>query len=207
DLVAAFGVQQSGEETACLLVRSRAKLGERAGDSAGLQRGEPHGQSLAFAGGIEKALTAVVLAFLLHHVALIDQLLEHATQRLLGDFQDLEQVGNLHARVAVDEMQDAVVRAAEPETGQSFVRIAYEIPVGKEQKLDEVPHRLVGGRRVVCLARSGPAGRNNYVSHVDIFRFVCYSEWPVGERIVLAHWCPDSEVRISWRHPLVRTSE
>ena len=81
-------------------------------------------------------------ALLLHDVALVDQLLEHAAERLLGDLQDIEQLGDLHARIAVDEMQHAVVRAAEAELGQHLVGIADEVAIGEEQELDEVPARL-----------------------------------------------------------------
>ena len=121
---------------------SGPKLGERAGDPLGLQAGELHGERLALGGDEQQALAAVVLALLLHHVALVDELLEHAAERLLGDLQHVQQVGNLHAGVAIDEMQHPVVRPAEAELGQHVVRIADEIPVGEEQKLDDVPDRL-----------------------------------------------------------------
>jgi hypothetical protein len=45
------------------------------------------------------------------------ELLEHATERLLGDAQNIEQVRDLHTGVAVDEMQHPVVRPAEAELG------------------------------------------------------------------------------------------
>ena len=118
------------------------ELGERAGDPLGLQAGKLHRQRLALRRDVEQPLAAVVRALLLHHVALVDQLLEHAAERLLGDLQDVEQVGDLHARIAVDEMQHAVVRAAEAELGQHLVGVADEVAVGEEQELDEVPDRL-----------------------------------------------------------------
>ena len=64
----------------------------------GLQAGELERQRLALRRHEQEPLAAVLRAFLLHHVALIDQLLEHAAERLLGDVEDLEQVGDLHAR-------------------------------------------------------------------------------------------------------------
>ena len=51
-----------------------------------------------FGGDVEQPLAAVVGALLLHHIALVDELLEHAAERLLGDLQDVEQLGDLHAR-------------------------------------------------------------------------------------------------------------
>ena len=119
-----------------------------------------HGQRLALGGDVEQALAAVVVAFLLHHVALVDELLEHAAERLLGDLQHVEQVGDLHARVAVDEMQHAVMGPPEVEFGQHVVGIADEVAVGEEQKLDDVPDRLGGrGARLgLGHGRAGPAG-------------------------------------------------
>ena len=87
-------------------------------------------------------------AFLLHHIALVDQLLEHAAERLLGDVEDLEQVGDLHAGIAVDEMQHPVMGAAEAELGQHLVRVADEIAIGEKQQLDDVPDRLGRAPRV-----------------------------------------------------------
>ena len=143
-VVAAVGVDHRDQEAPRRLMRAGPKLGERAGDPLGLQAGELHGQRLALRRDIEQALAAVVRALLLHHIALVDQLLEHAAERLLGDLQDVEQVGDLHARIAVDEMQHAVMRAAEAELGQHLVGVADEIAVGEEQQLDDVPDRLVG---------------------------------------------------------------
>src|SRR3954462_15411778 len=112
----------------------------------------------------------IVRPFLLDDIAFIDELLEHAAKRLLGDAQDVEQVGNLHARVPVDEMQHPVMRAAEPEFLQNVVGVRGEVPVSKEQKFDQIPYRLARGSTVTSrvLAR---LGRKNYVSHVDIFLF------------------------------------
>ena len=110
---------------------------------------------LALRRDVKQALAAVVRALLLQHVALVDQLLEHAAERLLGDVQDVEQVGDLHARVAVDEMQHPVVGAAEAELEQHLVRVADEIAIGKKQELDDVPDRLAAPPR----DRGDPLGR------------------------------------------------
>ena len=139
------GVDHGGEEVARRLVRVRPEAGERARDPLGLQAGELHGELLALRRDEKEAVAAVVRPFLLHHVALVDQLLEHAPERLLGDAQDVEQVRDLHAGIAVDEMQHPVMRAAEAELLQHVVRIGDEVPVGKEQKLDQVPDRLALG--------------------------------------------------------------
>ena len=96
-------------------------------------------QCLALRRDEKQALAAVVLARLLHDIALVDQLLEHPAERLLGDLQHLQQIGDLHARMAVDEMQHPVVRPAEAELRQHIVGIADEIAVGEEQQLDDIP--------------------------------------------------------------------
>src|SRR5262249_41205058 len=98
---------------------------------------------------IEQPLAAIVRALLLRHIALVDELLEHAAERLLGDLQDVEQLSNLHAGVAVDEMQDSVMSAAEATFRQHVVRIADEVAIGEEQELDHVPGRLTPARAAV----------------------------------------------------------
>ena len=119
-------------------------LGERAIDAVGLQPGEFGHQRLALGGGEQQPLPAVVVAGLLHDIAFVEQLLEHATQRLLGDAQHVEQVGDLQSGIAVDEMHHPVMRAAEPERFQLMVGVADEVAIGKEQQLDDVPAQIVG---------------------------------------------------------------
>src|SRR5262249_24403646 len=167
-------------------VGAGAALGERARNPFGLQRGELHRQRLALGGHVQEPLAPIVRALLLDHVALVDQKLEHSAERLLGDPPHVEEVGDLHAGIAVDEMQHAVVRAAEPELGQHLVGVADEISVGKEQKLNQVPRRLGALVGNVRLGRGRPEGRHIYVSHIDIFRFDCYPRGWICERIVLS---------------------
>src|SRR5262249_18426418 len=140
--VALLRVDHRGKEPARRLVCIRSKLGERPRDACRLQSGELHGQGLAFRRHVKQPLTAIVGALLLQHVTLVDQLLEYAAKRLLRDLENVQQLGDLHAGVAVDEMQDPVMRAAEPEFGQHIIGIADEVAIGKEQELDDVPDRL-----------------------------------------------------------------
>ena len=128
---------------------------KHAGDARGLQPGKLHRQRLARRADIEQPLAAIIGAFLLHHIAFVDQLLENAAERLLGDFQNVEQVGDLHPGIAVDEMQHAMVRPAEAELGQNLIRIADEIAIGEEQKLDEIEIRLAALRVRGSAGRSG----------------------------------------------------
>jgi len=69
-------------------------------------------------------------------------LFEYPTQRLLCDVEDLKQVGNLYARIAIYEMKHTMVRATEAQLEEYFIRVADEIAVGKKQKLDDVPDGL-----------------------------------------------------------------
>ena len=125
---------------------SGAMLAERAVDPVGLQAGELCHQRLALRRRVEQALAAVVVAGLLHDIAFVEQLLEHPSERLLGDAQHVEQVGDLQAGIAVDEMQHPVMRPAEAERLQLMVGVADEIPVGEEQQLDDIPAQIAGHR-------------------------------------------------------------
>ena len=90
-----------------------------------------------FVGRIEFALAAVARALQLDDMAGVDQLLEHARQALLGDLQHVEQFGDGQAGLAVDEMQHAVMGAAEAVVGQDLVRIGGEVAIGEEEQFDD----------------------------------------------------------------------
>ena len=92
------GVDHRGEKSPRRFVRVRAEFAESAVDALGLQIGQLERQRLALRRHEQQPLAAVLRALLLHDVTLIDQLLEHAAERLLGDVEDVEQVGDLHAR-------------------------------------------------------------------------------------------------------------
>ena len=117
----------------------------------------------AFFGGVEQALAAVGLAGLLFDIAVVDQLAQHAGKALLGDFQDIEQVGNRHAGLEVDEIQDAVVGPAETLPFKQCISIADEVTVGEEEQAHDVERhgRLAGLRQI-------------YVSLVDIYFARCH---------------------------------
>jgi hypothetical protein len=71
-------------------------------------------------------------------------LLEHAAERLLGDAQDVEEIGDLQPGIAVDEMQHPVMGPAEAERFELMVGIAHEIAIGEEQELDDIPAQFAG---------------------------------------------------------------
>ena len=103
----------------------------------------------------------------------------HAPERLLGDAQDVEEVGNLQPGIAVDEMQHPVMRPSEPERLQLMVGIADEVAVGEEQELDDIPAQLArpgGAGGAFRAPRIGLGGwpLEIYVSHIDISSVQCY---------------------------------
>jgi len=71
-------------------------------------------------------------------------LLEDAAERLLGDLEHVEQFGDLHAGIAIDEMQHAMMGAAEVELLQHLVGVADEIAIGEEQQFDQIEIGLGG---------------------------------------------------------------
>src|SRR4029077_4765200 len=171
------------------LASTGAEFVEHAADPHCLQPGKLERQRFAGGADIKQPLTAVG-ALLLDDVALVDKLLEDAAERLLGDFQNVEQLSDFHTRVAINEMQHAMVRAAKAELVQKLIGVADEVAVGKEQKLDEIP---IGLARIGALGhrRGGPVFARrcqtdvgHYVSTIDIFRFGCYPQ----RRYVTATW-------------------
>ena len=124
-------------------------------------------------------LAAIVDPRLLRDPAFVDELLQHAGKALLGDLQHLQQVRHPQARIAVDEVENAVMRPAQSELGKHRVRLPREVAIGKEQQLDDRDEagvwrgrgcflRPVAGRQAYAAQRLGI-----YVSHVDLFGLDC----------------------------------
>ena len=113
-------------------------------------------------GRVEQALASVRSARLLHDISLVDQLLEDAAQALLGDVEHVEQVGDCETRMAIDEMQHAVMRPAEAEILEDRVGVTGEIAIGEEQELGEGEQLRLGQGRAFA-GRSSiaapPSGR------------------------------------------------
>jgi hypothetical protein len=181
DPFAILGADHAREKASYRFASTGRELVEHPPDTRGLQPGKLHGQGFTRGTHVKEPLAAIVGALFLHDVAFIDQLFEHPTERLFGDFENVEQFRNLHAGIAVDEMQHTVVSASETELIQHLIRIADEIAIGEEQKLDEIPIRFpaLGGldwRSGAGLARGRQTDVSHYVSYIDIFRFDCYPQ-------------------------------
>jgi hypothetical protein len=88
----------------------------------------------------------------------VDQLLQHAAEALLGDLENVEEVGDAHAGVAVDEMETRWCARPKPSPASALVGIADEVAIGEEQELDQVECRPPSGR-----SRSGSDGRTDAV--------------------------------------------
>src|SRR4051812_41659933 len=102
-------------------MRVGSETGKRARDALSLQTRELHRELLTLGRNEQETMPAVVRPFFLQHVTFINELLENAPERLLGDAQRLQKVGDLHSRIAIDEMQHTVMRPAEAEFFQHVV--------------------------------------------------------------------------------------
>ena len=81
---------------------------------------------------------------------------QHPIEALLGDAQDLQELGDGQPRPAGDEIENPMVRPTESVGFEEPVRIAHEITIGEEKQLDQVVHRLrVAQARVIGLAIAG----------------------------------------------------
>ena len=152
---------------------------------------------MALRGGEEQPLAPVGGAGPALDEILLDQLLEHPVEALLGDAQDVEELGDGQARLAVDEMQDAVMGAPETVLVQDPVGIADEVAIGEEEQLDQVVGRLLGQDIPAGLLRpqSRECVRHHpypkfYVSLVDISQDDCYSSSRFREM---------NEIEIAWK--------
>ncbi len=103
-------------------------------------------------------------------------------KRLLGDFQNIEQLRHAQTRVPVDEMQHPMMGAAEAVLGQNLVGFAREIAIGEKQQL-RASDKLIPALGVLLRPAYAPLGRawntaaagpiSRYVSHVDLFAADC----------------------------------
>src|SRR5512145_1857476 len=148
--------------------------GERAGDPLGLQLVETAGQNGALGGCAQATLAPVGDARLLLDPPGVDHLLQHRGKALLGDLEDFQKVRDPEPRMTLDEVQNAMVGAAETKLGEDGIGIAREIAVGEKKQLDDREQTSVGRwRRRSALAwlrrRDETAQRVGvYVSHVDL---------------------------------------
>jgi hypothetical protein len=98
-------------------------------------------KSLSDRGWIQVALAAVLHAWARLDIVPVDQLLKDAIETLLGDFQDVQQIGDCEARTPGDEMQHPVMRPAKSERSKERIGIAGKIAIGEEHELDQFEHR------------------------------------------------------------------
>lgn len=158
---------------------------QRSVDTGGLQAGQLCDKGLAFGRGEKKTLPAVRIPSLLDNIAFVQKLLEDPPQRLLGDPEHIQQVGDLQPWIAGHEVDYPVVSPAEAEFLQNMVGIADKVPIGEKQKLNDVPPLVSGCRGSRSSAFRGGlpcAWRVEiYVSHVDIFRVQCYKKTKLHE--------------------------
>lgn len=105
-----------------------------AADAARLRFAQRQRQFAARKGGVEPALAAVFRSGHLTDIAAIDKLFQYARKALLGDLQGFQKIGDGHARLAGDEIDDAVVSAPEAYALKDRVRIGGEVAIGEKEK-------------------------------------------------------------------------
>ena len=132
-----FGKKVSDAVTGVLGQGSKSSL-----DAAGLSGAQNLEKVAALLGGKQQALAAVGFAMSLGNISAVDQLAQDARQALFGDPQDIEQIGHGHARTQIDEIDDTVVGPAEPLHFEQGIRIANEVPVGKEEQAHDIDGHL-----------------------------------------------------------------
>ena len=121
---------------------------------------------LAFRGEAEQALAAVAASGFLLYQPTCEQILEDASEALLGDLQDGEEFADRQVGVSAYEVERAVVGAAEADRRQFAVGLRQEVAVTEEQLLDATAQFVLAQ---IKQRRGLRANRRFYVSHVDIF--------------------------------------
>lgn len=154
---------------------------QRAAQMIGLKVGQFYSEFTAFACRVQQALAAIFQSGYLLDKTGLDQILEDARQALLGYAQHLQKISHRQAGIAVDEVQNAVMGAAEFEPFKDHVGRSNEVAIGKENEFDQAQHvtlPIIGiGDRQVRL-------RGIYVSIIDIFHVVCYTLQRLGAALL-----------------------
>src|SRR5690606_28676913 len=121
------------------------QVGEGGADAALLRMEEAQREGAACGGRIEQALAAVDRAGQLLDEAAIDELLEDAAETLLGELEDIEEIGDADAGMPVEEVDDAMMGAAEAVAEKRRVGVGGEVAIGEEEEFDEGDLRAIGG--------------------------------------------------------------
>ena len=100
-------------------------------DPIDLQGNQLIGKRRAFRRQGEKAFSPIRLASLLDDKSLIDQLFQNPRETLLGNFENIKEIGDAQAGVPVDEMQHPMVSTTKPEFGKDDVGFASKVPVSE----------------------------------------------------------------------------
>ncbi len=110
-----------------------------------LQGSKLIGEAAALCRDEQAALAAIIVTGPLHNETLVYELLQHAGEALLGDLQDVEKIGDPQTGVAMNEMENAVVRASEAVFLEDGIGARRELAVGEEQQLGTGDELLARG--------------------------------------------------------------
>src|SRR5439155_12051416 len=110
--LAIFRFDHADEKAEVVFAGDVGEGGESCVDAARLGGRQGFEELAAFFGGKQQALAAIGGAGLLLDIAVIDQLPQDSGEALLGDLEDVQQVGDRHAGLQIDEIQHPVVSAA-----------------------------------------------------------------------------------------------
>lgn len=115
---------------------ARANLLQRLIDARALKTRELVGKISTLLRQEQVTFTAVDFASLLGDKAFTNQLLQNAGERLFRDAQNVKQIGNAEPGMTSNEVDHTMVGTSIAEPCEQLVRIAGEIAIGKEEKLD-----------------------------------------------------------------------
>jgi hypothetical protein len=103
----------------------------------------------AFGREPQQAFAAVARAALLLDIALLDQVLQHTADRLLGYLQDRQEVTDGLTGMAPDEIEGAMMGAAELVMPELLVGFEGKVAIGIEHQLDALAQLFVAQEKGV----------------------------------------------------------
>src|SRR5262249_60363785 len=109
----------------------------------------------------------IARAALLLDIALLEEILQHPGNRLLGDLQDRQKMTHRLPGMAADEIERTMMRPAELVALELLVRFEGEVAVGIEHQLDALAQFLLAEKKRI----SGRFGIHHAATKVGFSRF------------------------------------
>ena len=137
-----------------------AQLFQRQREPSRLNEGEPQRQPLAVRRRVELPTATIQGPSPDLDEVLVDEFAQYAVEALLGDPQDLQELGDREPRPSADKIEDSMMSAPEPISFEQPIGVSDEIAVGEKEQFDQFIHWLFAAAWLRRRTGLGDVGRH-----------------------------------------------